>query len=162
MNIFHKTEDLDVDGTISQEIVGPFLFSGSVAPEVVLADSVVDEKEAKTDIDKPFVVTNWIEIEEDENYISAVAIIGGDTVDNGALVNDIFVSMPGLNCELEGVKCSDRGTCAPGNYGCVCFTKQFIGEYCEVENKNYKASAAMLKLGAGAVAAIIGCTLILL
>lgn len=82
-----------------------------------------------------------------------------DTVDNGALVRDIFVAMPGLHCEIEGVKCSGRGSCAPGNYGCICFTKQFVGEYCELENKNYKAAGVMIKVGATSVISVIICSL---
>ena len=164
MHKFHKEEDLDGSKTIDTTEVGPFLFSGSVPAEVTVA---VTEPDSQSEIDSTrdllnFIVSSWTEIKDNETDISSLVIIGGDMVENGALVKDIFVSMPGLNCEREGIKCTGRGSCAPGNYGCVCFTKQFIGEYCELENKNYRASASIIKLATGSLVAVFVASMMLL
>jgi hypothetical protein len=98
--------------------------------------------------------------------VPTLFIIGGDTTDGGPVVNDVFISKPGgkylcgdnelrimltpmqliidLNyltvlCELDGITCSNRGSCGPGVTGCICKSPKYIGEYCHEEDENYNS-----------------------
>ena len=62
-------------------------------------------------------------------------MIGGK-YESESLSSDVFVSLPGIFCELGGVTCNGRGRCGPGAQGCLCDGNSSggnsSGEYCEV------------------------------
>ena len=64
-----------------------------------------------------------------EEQIPALFLIGGK-VEGLSVVSDTFVSKPGINCELRGITCSNKGTCGVGVAGCICHSSNFTGNYC--------------------------------
>jgi hypothetical protein len=135
---FFKEEDLDGDGKINEVgLEEEFDFAGNTVEEYAVDsnDNPIVNAEARF----------WRRITESEKKIPALVFIAGDTVDNGGLVNDVFISQPGLLCEVQGVSCSGRGFCGPGTMGCICESREYIGEYCEKLNDNFVAAAGLLR-----------------
>lgn len=50
-------------------------------------------------------------------------------------------------CEIGGAACNNKGVCGPGNMGCVCEDRKFVGEYCERENKDFESGAWVAIVG---------------
>ena len=124
---FQKDEDLNGDGEVKDLDPGP---AGRVGFDFGSpADASTNE------------VKFWRRVSASEKGIPALFFIGGDTVDQGSLVSDVFVSLPGILCELDGVSCSGRGFCGPGVTGCVCSSLQYVGEYCEKFNDMFVSGA---------------------
>jgi len=44
-------------------------------------------------------------------------------------------------CEINGITCSGQGSCGPGTMGCICDSREIIGEYCDRKDENYTSSA---------------------
>jgi hypothetical protein len=44
-------------------------------------------------------------------------------------------------CELDGITCSNRGSCGPGVTGCFCSSPNYIGEYCHEVDEQYTSKA---------------------
>jgi len=55
----------------------------------------------------------------EENNIPVLLLNSGDTVDGGPLVNEVFVSLPGVIYERNGVTCSGCGKYGPAATECV-------------------------------------------
>jgi hypothetical protein len=127
MEYYHKEEDLNGDGVISSDPVS-FEFGGT-----------------RSTSENPDEVFLWRTVEGDETNVPTLMMIGGDTVDAGSLVSDVWASAPGILCELEGRTCSNRGTCGPGVTGCVCDSLQYTGEYCEVLNTKFVAAGIRVR-----------------
>ena len=71
-------------------------------------------------------------------------LIGGDKDRAGSLENKVFEGLPGMFCDLEGIICSNHGTCLEGG-GCKC-ESGFRGEYCQIDK-----AAGGLVLGTPAI-----------
>jgi len=54
-------------------------------------------------------------------------------------------------CEIDGITCSGKGSCAPGPMGCICDAEDIIGEYCEGFDENYTSSAFQIHRWVAAV-----------
>jgi hypothetical protein len=141
---------------ICQPGLGPgFDFAGNMHFELVNPDAGAADKElytalggylSKEDLkNRNPEALFWRRNNQDEAKIPTLVFVAGDTVDSGSLVNDVFKSQPGLLCEIEGVTCSENGICGPGTMGCICTSRQYIGEYCEQLNANYVAAGMMLR-----------------
>ena len=64
---------------------------------------------------------------------NTIVLLAGDKGGAGSLESRTFGALAGLYCDLEGIVCSNSGTCAPdgGLYdGCVC-SEGNTGEYCQ-------------------------------
>jgi len=116
MESFYAAEDLNYDGIVSNETSIEFC-GGEV-------DAVKNCKISNVS----------------ENLIPAFYVIGGKFVDQGPAVHDVFISQPGVLCEIDGITCNGRGTCGPAMLGCVCDSDLFLGEYCEGVNTDYHSS----------------------
>ena len=57
--------------------------------------------------------------------IPSLFIIGGKP-ESEDMVNDVFISKPGVLCEVEGITCSRNGECGP--QGCICHSGDL---YCQ-------------------------------
>ena len=140
MEVFNRTEDLNLNSQINADQV-EFDFAGSLIPEPDATGTITFPTNAEF-----WRSINW-KVNRTESNIPSLYIIGGDTVDNGGLVNDVFESQSGILCELDGVACSGRGVCGPGVMGCICQDLQYLGEYCERLNLNFKSGAFLAYLG---------------
>ena len=54
----------------------------------------------------------------EERKVPALFVIGGK-LESESLVNDVFISQPGIHCEINGITCSENGFCGPENQGCI-------------------------------------------
>jgi len=140
MEVFNRTEDLNLDQVENSEPLN-FDFAGTMEPNV-------DELGVK---EIPPYAKYWRPVSgfvnRTEQNIPGLFIIGGDTVDNGGLVNDVFSSQSGIFCEKGGEACSNRGVCGPGVMGCICQDLEYIGEYCDRKNEDYRSAAFVAYLG---------------
>ena len=66
-----------------------------------------------------------------ESFNGTVLLIGGDKDLAGSLENKVFEGLPGMFCDLEGIVCSNHGTCLPDG-GCDC-ESGYSGEYCQID-----------------------------
>ena len=121
---FFVEEDLNLDGEISPD-------------ESTSIEFCAGDTKLKTDESKKFHCKEFL---ANENFIPSLFVIGGDTTDGGPIVNDVYVSKSGLHCEIEGVTCSNRGSCGPGTIGCICNSNHFSGEYCEIKDNSDRSS----------------------
>ena len=140
LEVFNRTEDLNLNKQINADQVD-FDFAGTLIPEPDPTGTITmpDNTEFWRNI-------NW-KVNRTEYNIPSLFIIGGDTVDSGGLVNEVYQSQSGILCELDGVACSGRGVCGPGVMGCVCQDMQYLGEYCERLNVNFISGAFLAYLG---------------
>jgi len=74
-----------------------------------------------------------------EQEIPALFLIGGK-VEGSSMVSDTFVSKRGINCELDGITCGNKGSC--GVTGCICHSSNFTGEYCMDKKVKAQTSSA--------------------
>ncbi|GMI07202.1 hypothetical protein TrLO_g11050 [Triparma laevis f. longispina] len=142
LETFIRSEDMNGDGVISTEPIS-FDVAGNMPrkAEAVGAEAGVV---APVNTNARF----WRSIKnKTESKVPSLFFIAGDTVDAGGLVNDVFVSKPGLLCEKNGISCNNQGICGPGTLGCICSSRQWLGEYCERLNENYYAAAWGLGVG---------------
>jgi hypothetical protein len=70
-------------------------------------------------------------------YLNGSAlIIAGDKDRGGSLEDRVFVSQPGLFCDIEGIICSNIGVCDTEGRGggCKCPGGKASGEYCHLDS----------------------------
>ena len=144
LEVFHRAEDMNGDGKINEG-------DPTTEPRNVTFDfagnTFLDATSGAADAAAAVVSQGggqalfWRKENRAEVEIPALIFVAGDTVDAGGLTNDVFVSKPGILCEKNGITCNERGACGPGTMGCVCESRQWLGEYCEKLNQDYVASA---------------------
>jgi len=164
---FKKEEDLDGSGIINDDwqdynengiedegesLLVSYDFAGNTLPDGWVEGT--SEVEPNTEeagfwraCSKEIILpdANLTDVTCSEREIPALLLIAGDTVDSGGLVNDVFISQSGLLCEKEGITCTDHGVCGPGTMGCICTSRQWIGEFCDTLNSEFQAGVGMLR-----------------
>lgn len=139
---FKRSEDMNGDGVISDEPLSFDVAGNKASTTTTVAETGETITTVKT------TALFWRSIKnKTESAVPSLFFIAGDTVDAGGLVNDVFVSKPGLLCEKNGITCNGQGVCGPGTLGCICTSRQWLGEYCERLNEDYYAAGWFLKVG---------------
>ncbi|KAL7473466.1 hypothetical protein ACHAXS_013911 [Conticribra weissflogii] len=135
LEAFFIAEDLDKDSKISNATVSLSICSDSEAPMSRICKKMTAL----------------------ENRIPALFVIGGK-LENGPLSSDVFVSKPGVHCEINGETCGGNGDCGPATLGCICQSMNFSGNFCLKELFIEEISSASFQynmLGSGTIIASI-------
>jgi len=103
---FYTAEDLDKNGKVSSEITSL---------------NICTDSEASTS-------QSCKKMTALENRVPALFVIGGK-LENGPLSSDVFVSKPGVHCEINGETCGGNDDCGPATLGCICHSKNFSGNF---------------------------------
>ena len=153
LDVFTREEDVNANGNIDEKSI-EMDFAGN---------KIIEAEEAARQLYPPAPdneVMFWRTFNGTERGIVSLIFIGGDTVDSGGLVKDVFISQPGILCEKEGVTCANKGACGPGNMGCVCRDREYIGEYCDIWNPDYESVAWSIGPGRVSIVATLSATLL--